>query len=83
MCCRPLASRRSTRSGCFVPRTAQDGSPRWLANLPQLARQRLRAAGCAHISRRRRCTVEQPSRFFSFRRDGVTGRLAAAIWIRG
>ncbi|MBQ1764483.1 MAG: laccase domain-containing protein, partial [Aquincola sp.] len=27
-------------------------------------------------------TVEDPSRFFSYRRDGVTGRLAAAVWRR-
>ena len=27
------------------------------------------------------CTVEEASRFFSFRRDGVTGRMAAAVWI--
>jgi copper oxidase (laccase) domain-containing protein len=28
------------------------------------------------------CTVEDRSRFFSFRRDGVTGRMAAAVWLR-
>jgi copper oxidase (laccase) domain-containing protein len=28
------------------------------------------------------CTVEQRSRFFSYRRDGVTGRMAAAVFIR-
>jgi copper oxidase (laccase) domain-containing protein len=27
------------------------------------------------------CTVSDSSRFFSFRRDGVTGRMAAAVWI--
>lgn len=68
---------------CFVPRTAQDGSPRWLANLPHLAHLRLTSAGVRHITGSDDCTVEQPSRFFSFRRDGITGRLAAAVWIRG
>ena len=29
------------------------------------------------------CTVTDASRFFSYRRDGVTGRMAAAIWIQG
>jgi YfiH family protein len=67
----------------FVARAAADGTPRWLANLPQLARDRLRHAGVRHISGGEWCTVEDPERFFSYRRDGVTGRLAAAVWIRG
>lgn len=54
---------------------------KWLANLPQLARERLRAAGVQAISGGDWCTVEETSRFFSFRRDRVTGRMAAAIWI--
>lgn len=66
----------------FVYRPREDGSPRWLANLPQLARDRLRAAGVDSISGGTWCTVEAPSRFFSFRRDRVTGRLAAAIALR-
>ena len=49
-----------------------------------LARDRLRAAGVARRSAAARwCTVEDRSRFFSFRRDGVTGRMAAAVWIDG
>jgi YfiH family protein len=65
---------------CFVARPRPDGSPRWLANLPALAAMRLRAAGVAHVSTDGRCTVEDASAFFSFRRDGVTGRMACAIW---
>jgi polyphenol oxidase len=53
---------------------------KWLANLPGLARDRLRAAGVSQLSGGEWCTVEAPSRFFSFRRDRVTGRMAAAIW---
>ena len=56
---------------------------KWLADLPGLARARLVAAGVARIEGGAWCTVEDVSRFFSFRRDGVTGRMAAAIWIRG
>lgn len=56
---------------------------KWLADLPALARERLRAAGVSHLSGGTWCTVTQPSRFFSFRRDGVTGRMAAAVWIDG
>lgn len=53
---------------------------KWLANLPHLATSRLRAAGVHSISGGTWCTVENPSRFFSFRRDRVTGRMVAAIW---
>jgi len=66
----------------FVERTGADGAPRWLANLPQLTRDRLQRAGVQHISGGHWCTVEDRERFFSYRRDGVTGRLAAAVWIR-
>lgn len=67
----------------FVYRARPDGSPRWLAHLPQLARDRLAHAGVRRVSGGAWCTVEDGSRFFSFRRDGLTGRLAAAIWRRG
>ena len=67
----------------FVPRARADGSMRWLADLPGLARERLRAAGVTQFSGGAWCTVEDASRFFSFRRDGVTGRMAAAVWLRG
>jgi polyphenol oxidase len=69
--------------GCelhFTPRPRADGSARWLADLPLLAREQLRGAGVQHISGADVCTFEDASRFFSFRRDGVTGRMAAAVW---
>jgi len=59
-----------------------DGRPRWLADLPGLARDRLTAAGVRRVSGGAWCTVEDSARFFSFRRDRSTGRLAAAIWRR-
>ena len=55
---------------------------KWLANLTALARDRLAAAGVSKVSGGNWCTVETPSRFFSHRRDGVTGRMAAMVWIR-
>ncbi len=67
----------------FVARAAPDGSARWLADLSALARDRLLRAGVAQVSGGDWCTVEDRSRFFSFRRDGITGRMAAAVWIRG
>ncbi len=66
----------------FAPRTRADGSARWLADLPLLARDRLLAAGLGRVIAADRCTVEEDSAFFSFRRDGVTGRHAAAVWRR-
>lgn len=66
----------------FVPRARPDGAPRWLANLPALARRRLEALGVGRISGSDTCTVEDASRFFSFRRDRTTGRMAAAVWRR-
>lgn len=61
---------------------------KWWADLPALARQRLRSAGVASVhgndGSTAWCTVSQPSRFFSHRRDaarlGSTGRFAACIW---
>ena len=66
----------------FKPRRRADGSRRWLADLPALARERLARLGVAHVEGGFWCTVSEPSRFFSYRRDGVTGRFAAAVWRR-
>jgi YfiH family protein len=58
---------------------------KWLADLPALARQRLASVGVPAVhgndGSAAWCTVSQPSRFFSHRRDGVSGRMAAAIWL--
>ncbi len=66
----------------FVLRSRPDGSARWLANLQRLAQRRLATAGVGAVSVLAACTVEEVSRFFSFRRDGITGRMAAAICLR-
>ena len=64
-----------------APRFAAKGPGKWLADLPALARDRLHAAGLRSIGGGEWCTVSDPSRFFSFRRDRITGRMAAAVWI--
>ncbi len=56
---------------------------KWLADLSGLARDRLRACGLQRISAASGCAFSEPSRFFSYRRDRVTGRMAAAVWIGG
>jgi YfiH family protein len=57
---------------------------KWLANLPALTRMRLAALGITRVhgndGSRDWCTVSNPSRFFSHRRDRVSGRFAAAVW---
>ncbi len=63
----------------FATHVRSDGSSAWLADLPALARQRLQSAGMREISGGTWCTVGDASAFFSYRRDGVTGRLAAAV----
>ena len=74
---------------CFV----ETGPGKYLANLPALARLRLQALGVTQIYGNDGsppwCTVSNPSRFFSHRRDagipgngfGATGRMAACIWL--
>ena len=54
---------------------------KWLADLAGLARDRLAKAGVERVSGGQWCAVEDASRFFSFRRDRLTGRMAAAVWI--
>lgn len=54
---------------------------KWLADLYLLARQRLARAGIEKISGGGLCTYSQPARFFSHRRDRISGRMAAFIWL--
>lgn len=63
----------------FVPSPLHPG--RWLADLYQLAWQRLHRAGIGAISGGDYCTFTQRDLFFSYRRDGVTGRMASMIWL--
>jgi polyphenol oxidase len=52
----------------------------WLADLFGLARLRLRAAGVDAIHGGGQCTVSRHHRYYSYRRDGTTGRMASLIW---
>ena len=64
-------------AGHFVP--TRPGH--WLADLPALARRRLAAAGVQRVFGGSECTISDPARWYSYRRDGATGRMASLIWI--
>jgi polyphenol oxidase len=58
-----------------------EGRPgKWLADLDALARMRLTRAGVNVIHGGGMCTASDPARFFSFRRDRTSGRMAAFLW---
>lgn len=59
---------------------------KWLCDIYLLARQRLAALGVRHVfgghaAGANFCTVRDAARFYSYRRDGVTGRMASLIWL--
>jgi len=58
-------------------------SGKWLCDLYALARLRLVALGITSISGGGWCTFGDSQRFFSYRRDGQTGRMAALVWLGG
>ena len=60
----------------FAPHTPG----KWLADLYQLARQRLNGIGITNVYGGGHCTYSDPQRFFSYRRERITGRMAALIW---
>ncbi|MGH8029127.1 MAG: polyphenol oxidase family protein, partial [Arenimonas sp.] len=53
----------------------------WLMDIYALARQRLAAVGVSAVQGGGLCTISDPARFYSFRRDGRTGRMATLAWI--
>jgi YfiH family protein len=63
-------------AAAFVPVTAG----KWLADLFTLVRQALLSAGVKNIYGGGLCTYSDPARFYSYRRDRTTGRMAALIW---
>jgi YfiH family protein len=61
-------------------RPAGDGG--WHADLYRLARQRLNSQGVTEVHGGGFCTWQDSARFYSYRRDGVTGRMASLIWLQ-
>ena len=54
---------------------------KWLADIYLLARQRLSGQGVERVYGGSHCTYAESDRFFSYRRDGQTGRMASVIWL--
>jgi hypothetical protein len=61
----------------FVP----NARGRFMADLPGLARRRLERLGITRIYGGGECTHALPERYFSHRRDGLTGRQATLVWL--
>ncbi|MCP3867196.1 MAG: peptidoglycan editing factor PgeF [Gammaproteobacteria bacterium] len=70
---------RSSAADEAAFRVSRDGH--WLADLYSLARNRLATLNVSFVGGGEYCTLSEPERFFSYRRDGETGRMATLIWI--
>ncbi len=70
----------------FVAQDAQSAQAfkvsgeRYLGDLYAIAKQRLHRVGVAQVSGGGLCTYTDKARFFSYRRDGATGRMATLVW---
>ncbi|WP_428609837.1 peptidoglycan editing factor PgeF [Sedimenticola sp.] len=78
----PEVRERFIQADPEADRAFRPGRPgHWLADIYQLARRRLQQAGVGFIGGGDYCTVTDSKRFYSYRRDGATGRMASLIWI--
>lgn len=73
-----FVSRHPEAATAFV---AQPSPGKWLADIYRLARVRLNHLGVDAIHGGGRCTFSETERFYSYRREGVTGRMASLIWL--
>ena len=80
-------SREPAAESAFVPisqgESQEKSQGKYLADLFFLARKRLLAKGVSSVYGGEVCTVSDPARFFSHRRDRISGRQASLIWLTG
>jgi YfiH family protein len=74
-----FVSQQPQAASCF----SANARGRWQCDLAGLARQRLELLGVHSVHDSQLCTAGDPARFYSYRRDGQTGRIAALLWIAG
>ncbi|AUT59627.1 peptidoglycan editing factor PgeF [Paraburkholderia terrae] len=72
-------AQRDIVASAFVEHPLNAG--KFLADLPRLARWRLAQIGITNVTGGDHCTVTERERFYSYRRDRETGRMAALIWL--
>lgn len=68
------------KSTGFISAFKSQDNDKWLADIYQLARIELAALGVADVYGGNCCTVTEAERFYSFRREQQTGRMATLIW---
>ncbi len=69
-------------AGCTVAFAPGVREGKWFADLYRLARMRLAGAGVQRVGGGGHCTVEEAQRFYSYRRDRASGRMASLIWLQ-
>ncbi|WP_447832398.1 peptidoglycan editing factor PgeF [Aeromonas salmonicida] len=71
-------AQQAEAEAAFVP-SSNEG--KWLADIYLLARLRLARAGVGAVYGGEFCTLGDGERFYSYRRDGQTGRMASLVWL--
>lgn len=71
-------SKDASAESAFKPGKA---AGKWLGDIYAIARQRLSSVGVSQVYGGGLCTYSDSQRFFSFRRDQATGRMASLIWL--
>ena len=72
-----FVTQQASSARAFVPTR----EAHWLADIYTLAKIKLKSVGITNVSGGDECTYTDSKRFYSYRRDGVTGRMASLIWM--